>query len=102
MGWLLAELEQRSGYSLDELARRFDHSVSWVSRRLAPVEVPPGAIQPKVREGKILAQSRARERAYGIPVLHLFARHLVFLVGNDSGSDPICLRIAHRGSYSGL
>ena len=24
MGWLLAELEQRFGYSLDELARRFD------------------------------------------------------------------------------
>jgi len=24
VGWLLAELEQRFGYSLDELARRFD------------------------------------------------------------------------------
>ena len=32
-GWLLAELEDRFGYSLDELARRFDRSVSWVSRR---------------------------------------------------------------------
>jgi ParB family chromosome partitioning protein len=35
VGWLLAELEQRFGYGLDELARRFDRSVSWVSRRLA-------------------------------------------------------------------
>lgn len=35
MGWLLAELEQRFGYGHDELARRFDRSVSWVSRRLA-------------------------------------------------------------------
>ena len=26
-GWLLAEMEQRFGYSLDELARRFDRSV---------------------------------------------------------------------------
>ena len=56
VGWLLAELEQRFGYGLDELARRFDRSVSWVSRRLALVEVLPEAIQRQVREGKILAQ----------------------------------------------
>jgi ParB family chromosome partitioning protein len=56
VGWLLAELEQRFGYGLDELARRFDRSVSWVSRRLALVEVLPQAIQKQVREGKILAQ----------------------------------------------
>src|ERR1700675_580745 len=56
VGWLLAEMEQRFGYGLDELARRFDRSVSWVSRRLALVEVLPQAIQQQVREGKILAQ----------------------------------------------
>jgi ParB family chromosome partitioning protein len=56
VGWLLAELEQRFHYGLDELARRFDRSVSWVSRRLALVEVLPEAIQQQVREGKILAQ----------------------------------------------
>jgi hypothetical protein len=48
--------EQRFGYSLDELARRFDHSVSWVSRRLALVELLPEATQRQVREGKITAQ----------------------------------------------
>jgi ParB family chromosome partitioning protein len=57
VGWLLAELEQRFNYGLDELARRFDRSVSWVSRRLALVEVLPEAIQQQVREGKILAQA---------------------------------------------
>src|SRR5438067_1581276 len=56
VGWLLAELEQRFGYGLDELARRFDRSVSWVSRRLALVELVPEAIQQQVREGKILTQ----------------------------------------------
>src|SRR5579859_7262066 len=56
VGWLLAELEQRFGYNLDELARRFDRSVSWISRRLALVEVLPEAIQQQVREAKILAQ----------------------------------------------
>src|SRR5271156_3494145 len=55
-GWLLQELEQRFGYGLEELARRFDRSVSWVSRRLALVEVLPEAIQQQVREGKIPAQ----------------------------------------------
>jgi ParB family transcriptional regulator, chromosome partitioning protein len=56
VGWLLAEMEHRFGYSLEELARRFDRSVSWVSRRLALVELLPEAIQQQVREGKIAAQ----------------------------------------------
>jgi hypothetical protein len=56
VGWLLAELEQRFGYGLEELARRFDRSVSWVSRRLALVEVLPEAIQQQVRAGQVLAQ----------------------------------------------
>src|ERR1700694_5964445 len=56
VGWLLAELEQRFGYSLDAVARRLDRSVSCVSRRLALVEILPEAIQQQVREGKILAQ----------------------------------------------
>jgi ParB family transcriptional regulator, chromosome partitioning protein len=54
-GWLLAELEQRFGYGLEELARRFDRSVSWVSRRLALVELLPESIQQQVREGKLSA-----------------------------------------------
>ncbi len=54
-GWLLAEMEQRLGYSLEELARRFDRSVSWVSRLLALVELLPETIQQQVREGKISA-----------------------------------------------
>src|ERR1700758_1716020 len=33
--WLLQELRDRFGYSLDDLSRRFDRSTSWVSRRLA-------------------------------------------------------------------
>ena len=57
-GWLLAEMEQRFGYSLDELARRFDRSTSWVSRRLGLVEVLPEAIQQQVREGKLAAHAR--------------------------------------------
>lgn len=54
-GWLLQEFEQRFGYTLDELARRFDRSVSWVSRRLALVELLPETIQQQVREGSLSA-----------------------------------------------
>jgi len=54
-GWLLAELEERFGWGLEELGRRFDRDVSWVSRRLALVEILPQSIQQQVREGKIAA-----------------------------------------------
>ena len=55
-GWLLTELEQRFGYSLEELARRFDRSVRWVADRLALVELLPERVQQQVRRGAISAQ----------------------------------------------
>jgi len=54
-GWLLAELERGFGYGLEELARRFDRSVSWVSRRLALVELLPESVQQQVRTGELAA-----------------------------------------------
>jgi ParB family chromosome partitioning protein len=54
-GWLLAELEQRFGYGMDELARRFDRSVGWVMRRVALVELIPDSVQQQVRDGKLSA-----------------------------------------------
>ena len=67
-GWLLAEMEQRYGYSIDELARRFDRSPRWVSLRLALVELLPEAIQQQVREGKIAAQLAMK---YLVPVARI-------------------------------
>ena len=64
-GWLLSEMEQRFGYSLEELGRRFDRSVSWVSRRLALVELLPETIQQHVREGRLGAQLAMK---YLVPV----------------------------------
>jgi ParB family transcriptional regulator, chromosome partitioning protein len=64
-GWLLAEMEQRFRYSLEELARRFDRSLSWVSRRLALIELLPEVIQQQIRGGKIPAQMAMR---YLVPV----------------------------------
>ena len=72
-GWLLAEMEQRFGYTLDELARRFDRSVSWVSRRLALVELLPETIQQQVREGMLGAQLAMK---YLVPVARVSAAGL--------------------------
>lgn len=55
-GWLLAELESRFGYDLDDLARRFDRSTSWVSRRIALVEALPDSVQEQVRRGEVGTQ----------------------------------------------
>src|SRR5271170_2172011 len=77
-GWLLAEMEHRFGYSLDELARRFDRSVSWVSRRLGLVELLPEAIQQQVREGKLSAQVAMK---YLVPVARVNADDCTRMAG---------------------
>jgi len=56
-GWLLRELHVRFGLSAGELARRFDKSQSWVSRRLALVRELPGFIQEMVRKGELSAHA---------------------------------------------
>jgi ParB/RepB/Spo0J family partition protein len=53
-GWLLRELEVRFGLSQPELGRRFDKSVSWVSRRLSLVKDLPEEIQDRVRRGELV------------------------------------------------
>jgi ParB family transcriptional regulator, chromosome partitioning protein len=55
-GWLLLELERSFGCRMEELARRFDRSLSWVSRRLALVELLPESVQQQVRSGALSAQ----------------------------------------------
>jgi len=58
--WLLAELHERFRLSLEELARRFSHSVSWVSRRLALVHELPESVQERVRRGEMGAHGAAK------------------------------------------
>jgi ParB family chromosome partitioning protein len=69
-GWLLSEMEQHFGYGPGELAQRFDRSVSWVSRRLALVELLPETIQRQVREGSLPAQIAMK---YLVPVARVSA-----------------------------
>lgn len=53
-GWLLRELVQRFGLTHQELARRFDKSQSWVSRRLALIEQLPAELQQRVQLGQLV------------------------------------------------
>lgn len=55
--WLLYELEQCFGFGRDELARKFARSESWISRRLALVEMLPESVQQMVRKGTLCAYS---------------------------------------------
>lgn len=71
-GWLLQEMESRLGRSIEELARRFDRSTTWVARRLALVELLPEAVQQLVREGRIAAQIAMR---YLAPVARIDGEH---------------------------
>ena len=57
-GWVLAELHERFGLSFDELARRFDKSKSWVSRRLSLVKELPKEIQAQVPATSRVKSSR--------------------------------------------
>lgn len=52
-GWFLRELSERFRLSLDEIARRFDRTKSWVSRRIALVAELPESVQQHVRSGAI-------------------------------------------------
>lgn len=55
--WLLAELQERFGLSPEELARRFERSKSWVSRRLSLIQALPAAVQDQVRAGSLPAHA---------------------------------------------
>jgi len=56
-GWLLAELQERFGFSLEQLALRFERSRSWVSERLALIQALPNSIQEQVRTGILSAHA---------------------------------------------
>lgn len=55
--WLLVELQERFGWSMEELTRRFEHSKSWISGRLALIHALPSAIQEQVRLGALSAHA---------------------------------------------
>jgi len=68
--WLLAELQERHQWSLEELARRFERSKSWVSGRLALLQALPGGIQEQIRAGTLSAHAAMK---YLVPLARVNA-----------------------------
>jgi len=75
--WLLDELRRRFSLTLEDLAKRFDRTVSWVSRRMALLRELPRSVQDFIRDGRI--------------VPHAAAKHLVPLARANKGH---CERLA--------
>ena len=68
--WLLAELQERYQWSLEELARRFERSKSWVSGRLALLQALPVSIQDQIRVGTLSAHAAMK---YLVPLARVNA-----------------------------
>lgn len=81
-GWLLHELQQRFQLSLGELARRFDVSTSWVSRRLALVQQLPDSVHEAVRAGRIVAHAAQK---YLVPLARANREHATKLSESIGG-----------------
>lgn len=81
--WLLRALHEEHGLALDIIARRFDRSVSWVSRCLSLVRTLPETIQQHVRDGHIVPHAAMKylvplaraKRADGERFAEAIARH---------------------------
>jgi len=76
-GWLLRTLHDDHRVALDVLARRFDRSLSWVSRRLSLVRTLPEAIQQHVHDGQLVAHAAMK---YFVPLARANAADCVRLV----------------------
>jgi ParB family chromosome partitioning protein len=69
--WLLAELQERFGWSLEDLAGGFERSKSWVSERLALIKALPASIQEQVRTGALSAHAAMK---YLVPLARMDAQ----------------------------
>ena len=76
-GWVLDALQTRFGLSLADLARRFDKTASWVSRRLALVRDLPEPIHGEVRAGRLAPHAAMK---YLVPLARASATDCARLV----------------------
>jgi len=99
-GWLLRELHGRFGLSPEELARRFDRSRSWVSRRLGLVRELPEEIQQRVRRGEVPADVAMK---YLLPVSRGNKGDALRFVAAIAGKKVTTRQVAalYRGYCSG-
>jgi hypothetical protein len=100
-GWLLRELRERFELTVDELARRFDRSPSWVSGRLGLVSALPERIQELVREGRLVPHAAMKfllplARANRSEAIAL-AEAIAPLSPSTRQTEALCLAFARGG-----
>lgn len=100
-GWLLRELRERFELTVEELARRFDRSPSWVSRRLGLVSALPERIQELVREGRLVPHAAMKfllplARANQSEAIAL-AEAIAPLSPSTRQTEALCLAFARGG-----
>jgi ParB/RepB/Spo0J family partition protein len=95
--WLLRELRERFDLSELELAKRFDKSKSWVSRRLALLSELPEAIQDQVRAGTLGAHAAGK---YLVPLARANMAECLTLVKALSTGKPTNRQV--RSLYDAL
>jgi ParB-like chromosome segregation protein Spo0J len=90
-GWLLREMGARFGLGREELARRFDRTPSWVSRRLALVGELPASVQSHVRSGAIGAHAAMK---YLVPLARANGGDCIKLADAIAPSRPSSRQMA--------
>lgn len=100
-GWLLRELRERFELTVEELARRFDRSPSWVSGRLGLVSALPERIQELVREGRLVPHAAMKfllplARANGSEAVAL-AEAIAPLSPSTRQTEALCIAFARGG-----
>jgi ParB/RepB/Spo0J family partition protein len=82
--WLLAELAQRFDLDQEDLARKFDRTQGWVSRRLALVRELPESVHDEIRRGRIVPHAAAK---YLVPMARANRGDCERLARAISGAD---------------
>ena len=95
-GWLLRTLKTEFGLSQDELARRFDRSKSWVSRRIALVDGLPPEVGERVRIGAVPPHAAMK---YLVPLARANKADCIRLVTAISGTVSSRQIAALYGGY---
>lgn len=98
--WLLAELQERFGLSLEELARRLERSKSWVSRRLGLLQALPVSIHEQVRAGVLSAHAAMK---YLLPLARANAPAAMQLAASIAALKPTSRQVGalYAGWQSG-
>ena len=90
--WLLRVLLDEHGLERATLAAKLERSPSWVSRRLALLEVLPEAVQTAIRRGDLSPQAAMKSL---VPLARANAEHCERLVHALRGASPSVRELDH-------